>query len=111
MVKHSPGALDAIFAALADPTRRAIIEQLTRGDSSVSALAEPHDMSLPAISKHLRVLEKAGLILCEKEGRVHRMQLASAPLRDATAWLDRYRRFWEEQFDALDGYLLPPKHR
>ena len=111
MVKHSPGALDAVFSALADPTRRAILEQLTKGDSSVGALAEPHDMSPPAISKHLRVLEKAGLIACKKEGRVHRMQLESAPLREATVWLDRYRRFWEEKFDALDGYLLPHKHK
>ncbi len=105
MVKQSSDKLDLVFSALSDSTRRAILEKLARGESSVSELAEPHDMSLPAISKHLRVLEDAGLIVREVEGRVHRITLESKPMKDAIAWLELYRKFWEAKFDALEKYL------
>jgi len=105
MVKYPE--LDTVFAALADPTRRAILERLAEGEASVTELAEPFadEMSLPAISKHLRVLETAGLIQREKQGRVHRLQLRPAPLKDAAHWLAYYRQFWDEQFDSLADYL------
>jgi len=93
--------LDAVFAALAHPIRRAIIEQLAGGDSAVGALAEPHNVSGPAISKHLRVLEDAGLLKVEPEGRVRRCQLDAAPLSSAFGWLTRYRVLWEDRFDRL----------
>jgi len=105
MVKRSSHQLNLVFSALSDPTRRAILEQLSGGDSTVTELAEPHDMSLPAVSKHLRVLEQAGLIHREVEGRVHMMNLEGEPLRDAVKWLEHYRRFWEERFDALEKLL------
>ncbi len=101
---HSP-ALDATFAALADPTRRAILARLARGESSVSELAEPFPVSLPAISKHLQVLERAGLIAREKDGRVRRCRLLPEPMKDAAKWIEQYRQFWEQQFDALARYL------
>lgn len=104
MVKHSL-ALDAIFSALSDPTRRAILERLAHGEASVTEVAEPFEMSLPAISKHLRILEHAGLIVREKEGRVHHLRLAAASLKTAADWLADYRQFWDEQFDALAAYL------
>jgi DNA-binding transcriptional ArsR family regulator len=104
VVKYERG-LDATFAALADPTRRAILATLTQGQASVSELAKPHRMSLPAVMKHLRVLEQAGLVSQEKTGRVRRCRLAGASLRQAADWLARYRRFWEAQLDALDRYL------
>jgi len=93
--------LDPIFAALAHPIRRAILEQLAGGDANVGELAKPHDVSLPAISKHLRVLEEAGLVKVEPEGRVHRCQLDAAPLSAAFGWLTRYRILWEDRFDRL----------
>ena len=105
MVKYNTSSLNTIFAALADPTRRAILDQLTYGEASVTELAEPFKMSLPAVSKHLRVLEQAGLLTRQKEGRVHHCRLAAEPLRDAAEWLVRYRHFWEEQFDSLAEYL------
>jgi DNA-binding transcriptional ArsR family regulator len=105
MVKHSTEILDRVFAALSDPTRRAILEQLSGRDSAVSELAEPHRMSLPAVSKHLRVLERAGLIQREVEGRVHMMHLESEPLKDAVTWLEHYSRFWEGRFDELEKIL------
>ncbi len=105
MVKYSPDALDTLFSALADPTRRAILERLAEGELTVTELAEPFDMSLPAISKHLRVLERAGLLVQEKDGRIRRCQLVAEPMQDAAAWLDRYRQFWETQFDALADFL------
>jgi DNA-binding transcriptional ArsR family regulator len=105
MVKYSPKSLDVVFSALADPTRRAIIARLNRGESSVSDLAEPFDISLPAISKHVRVLEDAGLLTRRKDGRVSRCRLIGRPLKDAADWIYRYRRFWERQFDALVEYL------
>lgn len=108
MVKHwslAAGALDATFGALSDATRRGILARLARGESSVSELAAPYEMSLPAVSKHLRVLEGAGLVVRHKDGRVHRCRLIAEPMKDAAEWIERYRVFWEEQFDALERYL------
>jgi DNA-binding transcriptional ArsR family regulator len=105
MVKHRAERLDVTFRALADATRRAILERLARGSASMTELAEPFAMSLPAVSKHLRVLERAGLVARQREGRVHRMDLARGPLREAIAWLDEYRRFWEARLDALAASL------
>ncbi len=105
MSNRSSESLNSIFSALADPTRRAILDRLARGEARVTELADPHDMSLPAVSKHLKVLEDAGLILREKDGRVHRMNLNSKPMKDASAWLERYRAFWEGRFDALERFL------
>jgi len=110
MVKYLRAAsLDAIFAALSDPTRRGILDLLTRAELCVTDLAKPFSISLPAISKHLRVLEKAGLIKRERDGRVHRLRLEAKPMRDAAAWIERYRGFWEGQFDALADYLERPQ--
>lgn len=97
--------LDAVFAALAHPIRRAIVEQLAGGDASVGELAEPHRVSLPAISRHLRVLEDAGILKVEPEGRVHRCQLDAVPLSAAFGWLTRYRVLWEDRFDRLEKHL------
>lgn len=105
MVKYQADSLNATFAALADPTRRAIMKRLTAQKRSVTELAEPFEISLAAISKHLRVLEKAGLVVQEREGRVRRCRLSGRPLRDAARWIERYRQFWEESFDRLDEYL------
>ena len=106
MVKYLPAAsLDQIFAALSDPTRRRILDLLARAELCVTDLAKPFSISLPAISKHLRVLERAGLIKRERDGRVHRLRLEAKPMRDAAAWIERYRGFWEGQFDALADYL------
>ena len=101
----SPERLDATFSALADPTRRAILARLAAGETSVSELAEPFAMSMPAISKHLKVLQRAGLIERSREAQWRPCRLAPAPLKDASEWLDRYRRFWEESFDRLEDYL------
>ena len=98
-------SLDATFSALSDPTRRAILSRLSRGEATVTGLAAPFDISLPAVSKHLRVLERAGLIRREKRGRVHRLRLEAEPMREASEWLDFHQRFWEEGFDALARYL------
>src|SRR5437763_9529100 len=106
MVNDSSKRLNTVFLALADPTRRAILERLAQGEASGTELARPFAISVPAISKHLRVLEHADLIRQRKEGRTHRFRLAAQPMREAAAWLDHYRRFWEAQFDALDTYLL-----
>jgi len=97
--------LDATFAALADPTRRAILERISGGESSVTGLADPFDMSLPAISKHLKVLERAGLIVRGHEAQWRPCKLAAAPLKEAAGWVEQYRRFWEASFDRLDEYL------
>lgn len=97
--------LDNVFSALADPTRRAILARLAEGETSVGALAEPFDISLPAISRHLRVLRNAGLVSRHKDGRVRRCTLAAAPLQAASDWIERYRQFWEDQFDSLAEYL------
>ena len=104
-MKNSEEILDAVFAALSDPTRRAILERLAMGDWSVTELAEPFSMSLPAISKHLGVLEKASLITREKDGRVRRCRLTADPMKEAAQWIGRYRAFWEEQLEPLEEYL------
>ena len=110
MVKHVTQTLDKVFAALADPTRRAILDRLAHSDASVSELAAPFAMSLPAISKHLRVLEQAGLIARTKDGRVHRLRLVAQPMKDAAAWMGAYQRFWEAQLEALADYLQALDH-
>lgn len=97
--------LSAAFSALADPTRRAILARLASGEASVSELAEPFDMSLPAISKHLKVLERAGLIARGREAQWRPCRLQAAPLKNVADWVDHYRRFWEQSFDRLDEYL------
>jgi DNA-binding transcriptional ArsR family regulator len=105
MVKYSSRTLNRTFAALADPTRRRILAHLARGDKCVTHLAQPHDMSLPAVSKHLRVLENAGLLRRRRYGRVHEMQLEAKPLKQAAAWVEGYRKFWEGSLDRLADYL------
>ncbi len=105
MVKYVDPSLDATFAALSDSTRRGILARLAQGETSVSDLAAPYDISLPAVSKHLRVLEGAGLMMRHKDGRVHRCRLIAAPMRDAAAWIEEYRQFWEQQLDALAQFL------
>ena len=97
--------LDATFAALADPTRRAIIARLASGEASVNELAEPFDMSQPAISKHLKVLERAGLISRTRDAQRRPRKLEPKPLAEATAWLEKYRRFWDGSFQNLDNLL------
>jgi DNA-binding transcriptional ArsR family regulator len=109
MVKHASRDLDAVFAALADPTRRAILARLRRGSSSVSLLAAPFPVSLPAISKHLGVLERAGLISRSRSGRVSECRLDAGAMRGAAAWLADYEAFWTRQLDALDAYLTGRK--
>lgn len=107
MVNYSSPTLDSVFAALSDSTRRAILQRLAQGEATVSEVAEPFlvDMSLPAISKHLRILEEVGLIVRQKEGRVHHLSLSAAPMKNATEWLEYYRQFWDEQFDSLADFL------
>jgi DNA-binding transcriptional ArsR family regulator len=101
--------LSTLFSALADPTRRAILERLAKGSASVGELAEPFDISLPAISRHLKVLEGAGLISREKSAQWRRCHLNAAPLREAAGWVERYRDFWEGQFDSLEQFLASHK--
>jgi DNA-binding transcriptional ArsR family regulator len=101
----SPDRLSTTFAALADPTRRAILARLASGEASVTELAEPFAMSLPAISKHLKVLEHAGLIARGREAQWRPCRLEAGPLKDAAEWLEHYRRFWGQSFDRLDDYL------
>src|SRR5205809_7208798 len=97
--------LGSTFAALADPPRRAILARLAAGEASVTELAAPFEMSLPAISKHLKVLERAGLIARGREAQWRPCRLKAGPLKDAAEWLEHYRRFWEQSFDRLDDYL------
>lgn len=97
--------LSATFAALADPTRRAILGRLAKGQSSVTELASPFKMTMPAISKHLKVLEKAGLIERGRDAQWRPCRLKAKPLEEAAGWIDQYRQFWEESFDRLDAYL------
>ena len=97
--------LSSTFAALADPTRRAILARLALGETSVTELAEPFDMSLPAVSKHLKVLERAGLIRRGREAQWRPCRIEATALKQVDDWLERYRRFWEESFDRLDDYL------
>ncbi len=108
--------LSLTFSALADPTRRAILARLTSGQTSVTELAAPHAMSLPAISKHLRVLEHSGLITRSRAGQVRPCQLKAEPMKAAVDWLERYRQHWEERLDRLEDYLQelqsqPPPHK
>ena len=113
--KMTSGHLDATFAALADPTRRAILARLASGEASVAELAEPFAMSQPAISKHLKVLERAGLISRGRDAQRRPRRLEVVPLAEATGWLEGYRRFWEESYDRLDSLLdemkIEPKER
>ncbi|HEY7690162.1 MAG TPA: metalloregulator ArsR/SmtB family transcription factor [Dongiaceae bacterium] len=102
---QSADHLSGTFAALADPTRRAILARLARGDASVGEVAKPFDMSMPAVSKHLRVLEHAGLIARSRDGQLRPCRLMAGPLKDANEWLEDYRRFWEASFDRLSAYL------
>src|SRR5215813_1697767 len=97
--------LSTTFSALADPTRRAILARLTLGETSVTELAKPFQMSLPAVSKHLKVLERAGLIVRGREAQWRPCRLEPAALKQVDGWLERYRRFWEQSFDRLDDYL------
>ena len=101
----SPDRLSTTFAALSDPTRRAILARLALGETSVTELAEPFDISLPAISKHLKVLERAGLIARGREAQWRPCRIEPRALKSVDDWLDRYRRFWDESFDRLDDYL------
>ena len=105
MVNLSPPSLDRTFAALSDPTRRRILEDLSHGERCVTDLAKPYSMSLPAVSKHLRVLESAGLIRRHRNGRVHHLELEAKPMKQASQWIEDYRQFWEGSLDRLDAYL------
>ena len=100
-----PDALSATFAALSDPTRRAILARLAGGEATVNELAAPFDISLPAVSRHLKVLEKARLITREREAQWRRCRLAAEPLKEAAEWIERYRAFWDSRFDALEKFL------
>ncbi|MBW8874295.1 MAG: winged helix-turn-helix transcriptional regulator [Acidobacteria bacterium] len=103
--------LSTTFAALADPTRRAILARLTAGQASVTELAEPFEMSMPAISKHLKVLERAGLIARGRNAQWRPCSLQAGPLREVADWVEHYRRFWDESFDRLDDYLRDLKEK
>ena len=98
-------ALNNTFFALSDPTRRAILMRLSKSEATVGELAKPFDMSAPAITKHLKVLERAGLIVKEKDGQLRRCTLQQEPLKDAASWLEHYSQFWEDSFEKLDGVL------
>ena len=102
----SPDRLSATFAALADPTRRAILARLAAGEASVTKLAKPFDMSLPAVSKHLKVLERAGLIARGREAQWRPCRIEPGALKQVDDWLERYRRFWDQSLDRLDTYLI-----
>lgn len=105
MVKYSQKMLDRTFGALADPTRRGILHQLSQGERCVTALARPYRISLPAVSKHLRVLENAGLIRRRRKGRVHQLNIDAEPMKQASRWIEEYRKFWEGSLDRLVAYL------
>ena len=105
MVECHSKVLDRAFGALADPTRRRILAQLAKGEECVTHLARPHAMSLAAVSKHLIVLEKAGLVKRRRDGRVHSLALEAKPMQEARAWLDRYRKFWEANLNQFEKYL------
>lgn len=109
MVKYKTDDLDVVFSALADSTRRAILDKLSAGPASVGQLAEPFSISFAAVSKHLGVLSAAGLIEMKKEGRTHWMHLRAGALKNATDWLDQHEKFWKERLDALDHLLASPK--
>lgn len=105
MVKHAMDHLSATFAALADPTRRAILARLAQGETSVTELAAPFEMTLPAVTKHLKVLERAGLVIRGREAQWRPCRLEARPLQEAVGWMEQYRRFWEERLDRLEDYL------
>lgn len=105
MVKHTTDSLSSVFSALADPTRRALLAQLSDGDSAISTLRTPRKMSLPGVMKHLAVLEGAGLVKKNKKGRVMYCRLAAEPMKLAASWIDEYRQFWDLQLDSLSNYL------
>jgi DNA-binding transcriptional ArsR family regulator len=105
MVEYRSKVLDRTFGALADPTRRRILAQLANGEECVTDLARPHAMSLAAVSKHLIVLEKAGLVRRRRRGRVHALTLQAKPMKEAQAWIERYRKFWDENLDQFAKYL------
>ncbi len=109
MVEYNDAALDATLAAMADPTRRAILARLCDGDARVTDIAAPFDMSLNAVSKHLKVLEGAGLVRREVRGREHWLSFEGEPLNEAGAWIDHYRKFWEGRLDALAQFLADNK--
>ena len=104
-MRQEQDPLSAVFAALADPTRRAILARLADGEATVTELAEPFDMSLPGISKHLKVLQRAGLIEQGRQAQWRPCRLQAGPLRDVAGWMEQYRRFYEERLDRLDDYL------
>ena len=105
VVKRAGSELDALFAALADPTRREILVRLAEGESSVVNLAEPFPISLPAVSRHVRVLERAGLVARTREGRLHRLRLNADPMLDGLEWMAVFGRFWERRLDALERFF------
>jgi len=105
MVECNSNVLDRTFGALADPTRRRILAQLAKGEECVTSLARPHAMSLAAVSKHLIVLERAGLVKRRRDGRVHSLALEAKPMQEAREWLDRYRKFWEANLERFEQYL------
>ncbi len=105
MVEYSISELDATFGALADPTRRAVLAALSLGEATVSELAQPHEISLAAVSKHIQILERAGLVRRRKVGRMHYISLNASPMLDAFGWLAAYQDFWDESLDSLVGLL------
>jgi DNA-binding transcriptional ArsR family regulator len=109
MTRTGDETLNCVFSALADPTRRAILKQLARGQSEVSELARPFNISLPAVSRHLRILEEAGLVTRKRDGRYHRIHLAGKSLKEAAAWLDHYRGFWESRLESLQSFIQKTK--
>ena len=102
---NDTSSLDLVFGALSDPTRRGILERLARGDTNVGTLAAPYDVSAPAVSRHLRVLERAGLIRRKRHGREHRIRVDPRPIEEARGWIAAYATYWKKQFDAVDAYL------
>jgi len=105
MVEYSISELDSTFGALSDPTRRAVLAALSLGEATVSELAQPHEISLAAVSKHIQILERAGLVHRRKEGRTHYISLEASPMLDAFSWLAAYQDFWDESLDSLVGLL------
>jgi len=111
MVQHPDSQLDEVFGALSDPTRRAILARLSKGDALVTELAAPFEISLAAVSKHVRVLERAGLVHRTVMGREHRCALSPRPLRAAANWVEHYRAFWETRLDALEQFIATKRRR
>jgi len=111
MVEYQSDDLDRVFAALSDPTRRSLMHQLCIAPATVTELAAPLDMSLNAVSKHLKVLEQAGLIRREIEGRVHHVYLNAAPLEEAERWVNHYRQYWDARLDSLEAWLTRGNER